>query len=568
VVNAMKLFRKSTVRVKGQAELIGALFALMVLLMLIVYVVANILPSATQHQLQMQEVHSFQHFQELEKEGIKAIWDPVNNVLIVRNNSTIPVKIVRIWVEENGNLKPVLVSTVLEPGSEKQFDSEVLSSKVPRSIETARGTIVDVEEVQRVQEKGPDSGPNFGVEDVASEMQVLDIASLTSNPNIYIDKKLVEEPTPDNVEKGKTSGMIRYLVRGAASKNNKYILILEKKFENVCVEVEGVPGIFILGYAPGTDGKLYNALLTGTKEEVNIYIKNCTTGEIISHVRLNSTVYVRAKIIGLNVSEFEFHYNGVPSIVTNNVSKALGYWYYYIPAKSNCSLVPIKNNSVKMYLKFNGTARKVKIYRNYLAVDGQESSYEPYLLTADVDGNGVPELIFVDEDISPSRDPYNDYDWHSYSILDNSTRPFLFYLKGYPVDPKKHGGVLISIRWYFHDNEAADEECVEDSGLPILVFRLVDPGEDGRLGTQDDRPIVSSEYVYQYLTRFEDTYPPNRGYVTSTITLVVPENVTADKLYIAIGFKDPYAYGRSGMDDVDITLAIELLGVVFLPRAS
>ena len=568
----MKLFRKSTVRVKGQAELIGALFALMTLLMLIVYVVANILPSTTWQQLQIQEARSFQHLQELEKEGIEAIWDPTSNVLVVRNNSTIPVKIVRIWVEENGNLKPVSISTVIEPGSEKKIGNEILGSTIPRRVETARGTIVDVETMELVQEEGQGSTLKFGTEYVASAMQVLDVASLASNPNIYIDKKLIEEPTADNIVEGKTGGMVRYLVgekgqRKHANKHaqvhaDKYVLVLEKVYENVCVEVKGVPGIFILGYAPGTNGKLYNVLLTGTEEGVEIYIRSCATGKVLDYVKLDTTRYVRIKILGLNVSMFEFQYNGIPSIATNNASQAIGYWYYHVP------------EDIEIHLKFNGTVKRLKVYRSYLVESGQESSYEPYLLTADVDGNGVPELIFVDEDISYGSRAglgacaLNDRAESKQALLDVSTRPFLFYLKGYPIDPEKHGGVMVSLRWYFHDNEAADEECVEESGLPILGFYLVDPGKDGKLGTQDDRIVSSSEYVYQYLTKFEDTYPPNKGYITFTVTLVVPDDVTADKLYVAIGFNDPYKYEWLGQDDVDITLAVELLGIVLLPKST
>ena len=568
----MKLARKHVLRVKGQAELIGALFALMVLVLLIVYTVANVLPSTLIQQMQMQEVQSFEHFQKLEKEKLEAIWNPENNELIIYNNSTIPVKIVRIWVEEDGSIRPVPVDpgvAIIEPRGEKELDL----SNTPLRVETARGTIVDVKTLKpapRYSSPPPPQPPKKKNETPGPPPNVINPASLGSNPNIYIDRKLIREPTPENVREGKTGGMVRYLV-GGRGEDSRRVLVLEIREMDVCVHVEGTPGIFILGYAPGTGNKLYNVLLTGTEVGVEISVRNCTTGEQMYSVRLTSTGHVRAKLLGLNVTEFQFVYQGRPSIATNNASQALGYWYYYIPPKG-----------IEMYLNLSGKVEKLKIYRDDLVESGQESSYEPYLLTADVDGNGVPELIFIDEDISDSEgvctlnDPsLSRYRMHyivNAYILDNSTRPFLFYLKGHPIDPKRHGGVMISLRWYFHDNEPADEGCVEDSGLTILGFYLIDPGKDGKLGTQDDKIVASSEYPYQYLTRFEDTYPPNRGYITLTVTLVVPENVTANKLYAAIGFNDPYVYrGPSwdeGWDDVDITLAVELLGITFLPRST
>jgi len=554
-----------------------------VLVTFIVYVVANVLPLATRQQLQIQEMQSFKQLQELEKEGLIAVWDPTTNRLRIYNNSTIPVKIVRVWVEKDGNVEPKLVEDmVIEPGGKEELVLDPPDLK-PLRVETSRGTIVDVQKREpQYPPREPDSEPP------KSPTHVLEPASFISNPNIYVDRKLIEEPTRDNIRKGKTSGMVRYFkILIERSGKIEYIeigkraLVLEKEDTDVCVHVRGTPGIFILGYAPGTDNKLYNALLTGTEEGVKISVIDCKTGNQIYSIKLTSTGYVRAKLLGINITKFYFDYHGVPDRDTDNPSQALGYWYYYIPFRD-----------IKIILELYGKVKKLKIYRDE-ELGGRDSSYEPYLLIADVDGNGVPELIFTDEDVSygirtkirtrggemyvcsrndrsflpPSR--WKSDDEHvKYYLLDVSTRPFRFYLKGYPIDPEKHGGVMISLRLYFHDNEDCEQKCVFESGLPILGLYLVDPGEDGELDTQDDKIVVSSEYTYEYLTGFEETYPLSQCYVTLTATLAVPENVTANKLYVAIGFNDPYKYRSNGLDDVDITLALELLGITLLPRST
>ena len=146
----MKLSRRHTLRVKGQAELIGALFALMVLVMFIVYIVANILPSATRQQLQMQEMHSFKQLQEFEKEGLKAVWNPATNKLKIHNDSPIPVKIVRVWVKKtDGSIEPKQVLLLIEPGDTKELDKREWgpesSDLRPLGVETSRGTIASVE---------------------------------------------------------------------------------------------------------------------------------------------------------------------------------------------------------------------------------------------------------------------------------------------------------------------------------------------------------------------------------------------------------------------------------------
>jgi len=119
----MRPSRRAIARVKGQAELIGALFALMVLVMFIAYIIANILPSATKQQLQIQEMHSFNQLQELEKEGLKAVWNQTTNKLKIRNDSPISVKIVRVWVKKtDGSIEPKQVLLLIEPGDTKELD--------------------------------------------------------------------------------------------------------------------------------------------------------------------------------------------------------------------------------------------------------------------------------------------------------------------------------------------------------------------------------------------------------------------------------------------------------------
>ena len=140
---SMKLSRRSVLHVKGQAELIGTLFAFMVLVMFIVYIVANVLPLTTRQQLQIQEMQSFKQLQELEEEGLEAVWNSTSKVLEIYNNSTIPIKIVRIWVEKSGIVEPEQVSIIVEPKGKVEWTPPAQDIK-PLRVETSRGTMVDV----------------------------------------------------------------------------------------------------------------------------------------------------------------------------------------------------------------------------------------------------------------------------------------------------------------------------------------------------------------------------------------------------------------------------------------
>jgi len=117
------------------------------------------------------------------------------------------------------------------------------------------------------------------------------------------------------------------------------------------------------------------------------------------------------------------------------------------------------------------------------------------------------------------------------------------------VDPALFSGVLVVLKIYFHDTEGGDFNCVDEAQLPILKVMLV----------KDDWSIVDSKtFLYWELAPLEDTWLPTRGTVTLTLSLFIPPNIR-DRVYLAVAILDPY--NGSGRNDVDFTLAIELLGL-------
>ncbi|MET1101541.1 MAG: hypothetical protein ABWW69_03570, partial [Pyrodictiaceae archaeon] len=272
------------------------------------------------------------------------------------------------------------------------------------------------------------------------------------------------------------------------------------------------------------------------------------------------------------------------NITTSNIDDVTGYWWLYggltketniVKSIDDGNIVVITGYGIVAKLFLSGTADEVKYY---ITVSNTPSNYEPYIFVGDYDGNGFAEIVFTDEDtgfggapidlgsILTVCDDNDDGFFMDYSVNESSL--LLIYLNSsqFLVDPSKYGMVEVSARAYFHDNEGAEDGgCVTISDKPILGFYLVDPGPDGRLGTEDDKIVSSHELIYQQLDAEETTYPPNKNFVSITATLAVPESKSPRKYVIAIGFLDPY--NGVGANDVDYTLAVEAINVVFYSRS-
>ena len=214
------------------------------------------------------------------------------------------------------------------------------------------------------------------------------------------------------------------------------------------------------------------------------------------------------------------------------------------------------------WVKLNGTADKVYVYvRNDTCGNSENVSYTPYTILGDFDNNGNSELLFITED-GFFQDSYwipgDDTDrWGSYivDLNDYSSEPITFYFKGYPIDSNKYAAVQVTIRYYFHDDAPGDENEI-DYDRWILRIGFYDP---------DNKTLTSYyELRYQYLTKLEDTYPPNWDYRIDTIQLLVPQ--TGKTYYIGLQFRDPYA-ATSTDDDADLMLGVEYLSLILMENS-
>ena len=216
---------------------------------------------------------------------------------------------------------------------------------------------------------------------------------------------------------------------------------------------------------------------------------------------------------------------------------------------------------------------------------GTTSGLRPYMILADTDGNGLTELVLIDEWFSP------DYYYHTHTDLSDlvgagdirsrySYHPAAglidtyvgygciaktlgyFYIKfggQYAVNGSQIAEVSVQIRFSFHDNVAGDVDEVDNSTTGLWGFALVNSN-----GTE----ISNSLYNYQQLAPLEDTWPISMPFQSQSVYLPVPDK--PELYYVVFKFGDPYSYVYSARklvhDDVDMTVRVEWLGIWYLHR--
>lgn len=439
----------------------------------------------------------------------------------------------------------------LKPGGLMQF--EINGSIKPISVITSTGNVVRAPEILTVVGGGNYTPVAGSV--IIYPINLGTVEDLGNRTDITTDPDELVPPTEDNLGKGMMSVGTHYIVH-ATYTNAEVVTDTDFRFGNL-----------IIGYNPAwTKNRVgppkYNILITGP------YRPYRTTG---GWIRVNDTTYYpddnspkgwRIKIIGFRPDTgSDIHVRYYSSDYGINIdaygTDTLGLYYY---ANYWSSVVD------NAYLHLKGTADKVVIYYKE---DGQEEySYEPFFMSADVDGNGNPEWVFMTEDTdfgdqSSLNDAFTSSCYYSRYIYDDwSVRPFFVNLTGYTVNGKAVAMVMVAMRMHFHDNVGGDVDEIDHADRPLLGVYLVDA---------DTGEIVSSrEYDYQELMNLEDTYPPNTNFFVETISLIVPD--TDSTYFIAFGFSDPYSdhcidpSARPGHDDGDFTMRIEWLGMTFFAR--
>ena len=212
---------------------------------------------------------------------------------------------------------------------------------------------------------------------------------------------------------------------------------------------------------------------------------------------------------------------------------------------------------------------------------GATSGLRPYVVLADTDGNGLTELVIIDEwfgpdyyssgetDLSdlvgalgatyhPVLGVTNDY--YGYGCVAKTLGYFYIKFGGqYAVNGSQVAEVSVQIRFSFHDDVAGDIDEVDNSTTGLWGFALVDSN-----GTE----VSSSMYNYQQLAPLEDTWPISMPFQSESVYLPVPDK--PQLYYVVFKFGDPYSWVYSGYenvhDDVDMTIRVEWLGMWYLHR--
>ncbi len=612
---------------RGQSEVVGAVLAVAALFMIFVFAF-NFFTVAQQNA-----AHSLAVKKDLELQRQAEMLSATRSgdELCLTNNGTIPVTIVRIWVQDpTGAIevkKPgdlgVPEPFTLEPGETRCITVD----GVVNSIITSRGNIFTARQL------GLPGGGGGGAGNIVQVVgggivigpSLFTPGGLVNASDATYDQNLLREPTYSNIVSGKAYGMVRYKSGGRGG----FILVASR--ENTVVKFSSGGtladiGSLFIGYQPGSKSK-YNILITGPGDDSTSnwkYRKKCRCCWFFKKwccehearwnyhaptIELNGLSMKlgeglgatgwRIRIIGFQPYQFTLAYSdtlfytGISKWITN-IRQALGYWWFYGGIRDYDRDYG-DNRQVNARLYLYGYAERVEIYVENYGV--KRTSYRPYIITGDYDGDGLPEIVFSTEDTYPGGFQWHrsqpghwvcstcGYDgkcednfWLTWTTtvdeigryLDYSEKPFIIYLTKYPIDPKKHGMVEFTVGLYFHQSDFCTG-C-QSWNKPVVSFMLVDPGPDEKVGTSDDRIVYSYDLTYKRLNELQSstgmaylrTYPPASGLAELKIRMLLDGGSSGRNYYIAIAFQDPFSGWAT--NDADVTVAIEPITLNFYAR--
>ncbi|MEM0198644.1 MAG: hypothetical protein QXK13_06975 [Fervidicoccaceae archaeon] len=435
---------------------------------------------------------------------------------------------------------------------------------------------------------------------------------------IKIDLNLINTPTRSFISSGALSGGVFRL--NSLSSNTAYPMVLYAQCDNVTISIRlNLTGNAYIGYQPEWENDpnrnqqypVFNILLAAAKADklddgrgyFNISSAGCnfnityTSSWVLSsgsnnflaswlNGNANNSAW-RVKIDGLNATKISVkyytynQYSGTFSYSWRNGTQAIGKYYYgnIHEVDSNIGLYAITPATT---IILEGTANSVKFYGIDTSLAGKPSTYDPYLLIADTDGNGYPELIFTTEDLSFSykssgggnekfytiADTYSNGDTvtadqsskPTYVAVDYTTTPFVIILSQVAINGTQYLGVNVVASLYFHDsvydpNELETITAVDRSLLSIMV-----------LDANNSYSVVSSKnFTYQDLASLKSTWPPSTSSFSINVALGVPN---IPHLYmVAVAFWDPYTFdSSSGKNNDEVTLGLEFIGFQLYAR--
>jgi len=514
--------------------------------------------------------------------------------------------------------------TSMQPGSSISFKFPY--NYVPVAVTTVDGAIayVHISEASSII-----SYNQYGTSYLLNPVTFFasDLQSLFNSSKVKLmDPNLILNPTT-NVISQLSGGVYRL---NSVSKNDvssnftsiAYPLVLFQEIDNATISIRmNFTGNLINGFNPewendpnrNLSNPIFNMLISGISasnfDSGNVYF-NVTSGNCYFtltyysnsksnnwQVSSNSNCYGnfptqlaswlsgsstpwRIKMEGLNASKIAIKYytydsyTNTFSYVWHNGTQSIGKYYYGgISAFKLSNNVDVNNPQTSLVI--NGVVNSLKFYNINMSMQGKPSTYEPYMIIADTDGNSYPELIFTTEDFSFSykqtgggtslgytiADTYPMPNNPKYYAVDFTTEPIEMVLSQVSINGSQYMAVDVLADLYFHDSvyDVDELSTLTDIDRGLFSVMIVDLNNSYSV-------VTSKNFTYQDLASFESTWPPNTASFSIHVTLPIPYT---NHLYeVAVGFWDPYSFDITGNQNNDeVTLGIELIGFQLYTRS-
>ncbi len=343
-------------------------------------------------------------------------------------------------------------------------------------------------------------------------------------------------------------------------------------------------GIVLIGYDPSYLRDLakginttprYFIMLIGAGKNPVIHVENSTISAYLPFRRgfYSPGTWGRWRIKIWNFTgEITILQNGVPIASTNRAlapRNPLGIWYY--------------GYWINATIVLRGRASKVMYY--FPAHGGspyrEETTYDPYLAIADVDGDELPEIVFVDEDVGfgsiYSFDDHLLIDGRNVTYLDYTTVPLELTLNLSSLTGLKNGGIpgsryalaYLYLQLFFHDNSWPDQHQFEDNDLTLPVFQVVlrDSSNNTRVVYTIDYQMIAS----YHRTLIENLSSGQRYFTKMSLVIPIYLPNPNETYWITLRIMDLYnatIYGSEIENDVDFTMGINTIGIALIPRTG
>ncbi len=285
-------------------------------------------------------------------------------------------------------------------------------------------------------------------------------------------------------------------------------------------------GASLIIVANNTINKKLNVLITGVGflgDYINI------DNDIVN---ISRTGYYRYRIKIVNLIPTSFTIDGKQA--------GLGIYPCYI------------NNNRLCIVRIRGSADRILIYTNTSTPSEGYVGYEPYIISGDVNGNGIQDFIFVTEDFSIGNSTTVNDVYRNTKYVDVSVEPLRIVFRNMPINSSKYQIVYVSMRMWFWDNSLDD--ISDNDNRVIMTIGIYD---------NESKSYIYSTYLSYYeLCRYRNVKPFSYSYITKDFLLYIPQQYRTGKTYyIAIDIVDPY-YVELTRNDADILIGIEYIGIV------